>query len=128
LRTYIPVTMEGINISTWNSSMQVPLNILKVFSLLAVDIAWKVEVELVLLYFLKTNHSRVLWDLSLPCENIHYLMDILSTKTVLGAVLHETCAGIDHKNALAVLSLFLINNNNACRDAGTVEKVGWQTY
>ncbi len=53
-------------------------------------------------------------------------MDILSTQTVLGTILHETRTGIYHEDALAVLRFFLIDNNDTCRDASTVEKVGWQ--
>ena len=128
LRTDIPVTLECINISTGNAAMQMAFDILQVLSLLAVDVAWEVEVELVLLDFLQADHPRVFRDLSLPGENVHYLVDILGTEAVLGTILHETRTGIDHKNALAVLSFLLVDNNNTCRDAGAVEKVGWQAY
>src|SRR5659263_5512 len=72
LRADIPVALKCIYISRGNASMQVAFDILKVLSLLAVDIAREVEVELVFLDFLQADHPRVFWDIYLPCENIYY--------------------------------------------------------
>ena len=107
--------------------MKMPLNVLKILSLLAIYVAWKVEVKLVLLDLLKTDHPRVFRDLNLLGEYIHYFADILSSKAVFGPILHETSAGINHKDTFAALSSFFVDNYDTGRDTGTIEKVGWQT-
>ena len=59
LRADGPGALEGIDIVGGNTALQVPLDILEVFRRLAVDVARKVEVEIVLLDLLEGNHARV---------------------------------------------------------------------
>ena len=67
---------------------------------LAVDVARQVQVELVLLDLVERHHARIFRDLELAVEDIHDLVDILGAQAVLGAVLHEAAAGVDHEDAL----------------------------
>ena len=53
-------------------------------------------------------------------------MDVLSAEAVLGAVLHEARAGVDHEDALAGLGVLLVDDDDAGGDAGAVEEVGGQ--
>ena len=51
-------------------------------------------------------------------------MNIPGAQAVLGTVLHKACAGIDHKDTLAGVGAFLVENYDAGRDAGAIEEVG----
>ena len=53
-------------------------------------------------------------------------MDVLRAQAVLRAVLHEAAAGVDHEDALAGLSVLLVDHDDAGGDAGAVEQVGGQ--
>src|SRR5450759_105488 len=96
-------------------------DVLEVFRLLAVYVAGQVEVELVLLDLIAGNHPRVFWNFEPPVEYVYDLVEVLGAQAVLGAVFHETLAGVDHENALAGVSVLLINDNNTSRNAGAVE-------
>ena len=54
------------------------------------------------------------------------LWDIHIAQPVLGAVLHEAAAGVDHENALTRLGILLIDNHDASGDTSAVEEVGGQ--
>ncbi len=53
-------------------------------------------------------------------------MDVLLAEAVLVAVLHEALGGIDHEDALAGGGVFLVEHDDAGRDAGAVEEIGGQ--
>ena len=53
-------------------------------------------------------------------------MDVLGAQAVLGAVLHEAAAGVDHEDALAGVGVLLVDDDDAGGDAGAVEQVGGQ--
>ena len=53
-------------------------------------------------------------------------MDVLGAQAVLGAVLHEALAGVDHEDALAGVGVFLVDDDDAGGDAGAVKEVGGQ--
>ena len=53
-------------------------------------------------------------------------MDVLSAQAVLVAVLEEALARVDHEDAGTGGGVLLVNDQDAGRDAGTVEKVGGQ--
>jgi len=55
----------------------VPFDVLEVLGLLAVDIAWKVEVEFVFLDLLDGDHAGVFRDVEALVEDVHDLMDVL---------------------------------------------------
>ena len=53
-------------------------------------------------------------------------MNVLGTQAVLGAVLHEAGAGVDHEDALAGVGVLLVDDDDAGGDAGAVKEVGGQ--
>jgi hypothetical protein len=53
-------------------------------------------------------------------------MQVHVAQPVLGAVLDESAAGVDHEDALAVVGVFLVDDDDAGRNAGAVEQVGRQ--
>jgi hypothetical protein len=52
-----PIVLEGVDIGDRDAAFEVAFNVLKVLRRLAVDIAWQVEVEVVLLDLVDGNHS-----------------------------------------------------------------------
>ena len=54
-------------------------------------------------------------------------MDVLVAQAVLGAVLHEAAAGIDHEDALAGVGILLVDHDDAGGNASAIKQVGWQT-
>ncbi len=66
-------------------------------------------------------------SVKLPVEGIDDLVDVLRTQTVLVAVLDEALGGINHEDALAGVGVFLVEHDDAGRDAGAIEEVGRQT-
>ena len=103
-----------------------PVDVLQVLGRLAVDVARQVEVELVLLDLLEADHARVFRDFEPLVEDIDDLVDVLGAQAVLGAVLHEAGAGVDHEDALAGVGVLLVDDDDAGGDAGAVEEVGGQ--
>src|SRR5699024_8051873 len=55
------------------------------------------------------------------------LAHISRTQTVLSAVLLKPLGGIDHKDARPASRFLLIDNDDASRNASSVEQVGWQS-
>ena len=53
-------------------------------------------------------------------------MDILCAQAVLVTVLEEALARIDHEDAGACMGAFLVDDNDAGRDAGAIEEVRGQ--
>src|SRR5437899_41957 len=104
-----------------------PLDVLNVLGLLAVNVTREVEVEIVLLDLLEADHARVFREFQSPIENIDDLMDIHGAEAVLGSILQEAPAGIDHEDALAGVGIFLVDDDDAGGDTGAVEEVGGQT-
>src|ERR1700730_19178953 len=94
-RTDSPVTLEDANIGFGNAALQMARDVLKVFRRLAVDVARKVEIELVLVDLLEADHASVFWDFEPLGEDIDDFVNVLGAEAILGAVLHKACAGID---------------------------------
>ena len=55
---------------------------------------------------------------------IHDLVNVLSAQAVLGAVLHEATARVDHEDALASVRVLLVDDHDAGRDTGAIKEVG----
>ena len=72
------------------------------------------------------DHARVFRDVEPLVEDVHDLVDVLGAQAVLGAVLHEAAAGVDHEDALAGVGVLLVDDDDAGGDAGAVEEVGGQ--
>ena len=109
-----------------DAAVQMAVDVLNVLGLLAVDVAREIEIEIVLLDLLDGDHARVFRDFELPGEDIDDLVDVLGAQAVLGAVLHEAGAGVDHEDALAGVGVLLVDDDDAGGDAGAVKQVGGQ--
>jgi hypothetical protein len=59
-------------------------------------------------------------------EHIDDRVNVLGAEAVLGAILQEAPARIDHKDALAGVGVLFVDGNDAGRDACAVEEVGGQ--
>ena len=53
-------------------------------------------------------------------------MDVLLAEAVLVTVLDEALGGVDHEDALAGVSVLLVENDDAGRNASAVEQVRGQ--
>ena len=60
-------------------------------------------------------------------EDVHDLVDVHRAQAVLVAVFHIARAGVDHENASAGVGVFLVDDDDAGRDAGAVKQVGGQS-
>src|ERR1019366_7395184 len=121
-------TLERIDIGDGDTALEMALDVLQVLRHLAVDIARQVQVVVVLLDLLKADHARVAGHLKLPGEDIHDLVNVLCAEPILGAVLHESLACVDHEDALAGVGVLLVNNDNTGGNTGAVKEIGGQSY
>ena len=108
-----------------DAAAQVAVDVLQVLRLGAVDVAREVEVEVVLRVadLGQRHHARVARDFGLAGEGVHDLVDVLRAQAVLVAVLDEALGGVDHEDALAGGGVFLVEHEDAGRDARAVEEV-----
>jgi len=83
--------------------------------------------DLVSFDLLETDHARVFREFQPAIEDIDDLVDVHSAKAVLGTVLQETRAGVDHEDPLAGVRVFFVDDDDAGWDAGSVKEVGGQT-
>ena len=108
--------------------MQMSINVLQIFRSGAVNITGDIQVILVfLLDFVvgdETGILGIICDLLIECGDD--FIDVPLTQTVPVAVLNEVMAGIDHKDALTLNGISLIDDDNAGRDAGAIKQVGGQ--
>lgn len=120
-----PVFVHGIHICGRNASMEMGFNILQIFRGGTVNIPGDIQIVLVLdLDFIVRNETSILGICgNLLVEGGHNLIDIPLPQTIFAAILHEVMAGIDHKDALALVSIRLVQNNNTGRDSGAVEQI-----
>ena len=128
LRADVPVAVERIDVGLRDAAPQVALDVLQILGRLAVDVARQVEVVLVLFDLLMGDHARVFRDVELLVEDVHDAVNVHLAQAVLGAVLHEAAAGVDHEDAFAGLGALLVDHHDAGRDAGAIEEVGGQAY
>jgi len=68
---------------------------------------------LVLLDLLEGDHACVFQNVEPLVEHVHDLVDVHAAQAVLGAVLHEAAAGVDHEDALAGLGFILVDDHDA---------------
>src|SRR6185369_1756020 len=110
LRTHIPVSLQRIHVGTGDTALQVPLDVLDILGLLAVDIPRNVEVEVVLLDLLDTDHAGIFGNLQPFVENINDLVEVAVAQTILVAIFEVAAAGINHEDALAGVGVFLVDD------------------
>ena len=118
--------MQSVNISHRDVAQQMALDVLNIFWLGAVNVAGNVQVKLVGFNLVNRYHSAEFFYFSLFVEHIHDLVNVLLTQAVLIAVLYKAPRCVDHKNAFAVVGVFLVQDNDTGRNARSVEQVGWQ--
>ena len=121
-----PVALEAIDIGGGDAAFQVAFDVLEVFRLLAIDVAGEVEVEFVFLDFHEGDHASIFRNITLLVKDIYDLVDVLGAEAVFWAVLHEARAGVDHEDALPGVSILLVDDHDACGDAGAEEEVRGQ--
>ena len=98
-------------------------DILNILRFLAVDITGNVQVKLLGFNLSNRHHSTVFFYFNLFIEYIYNLVNILLTQAVFVTVFYKTFRGVDHKDAFAVVGVFLIQHNNAGRDTGAIKKI-----
>ena len=101
-------------------------DVLNVFGLLAVNVAREIEVEIVFLDLVDTDRAGILRHIQPLVEDIDYLVDVHRAKTVLVSVLKVARAGVDHEDAFSGVGVFLVDDDDAGGNAGSVEEVCWQ--
>src|SRR5690554_704736 len=121
-----PVGCQSVDIPVGDAALQVGAEVVQVFRFTAVDIAGNIQVVVVGGNFAYGHHAAVAGQLPLVGEDIDDLVDVLGAQAVFVAILHKALAGIDHKDALAGMSVFLVDNDDAGGNAGTVKQVGGQ--
>ena len=122
----LPVIAKRIKVVLRDAAAQMAVDVLQILRLSAVDVAREVEIVVVLWVgdFLDGYHAGVARiALILPVEGVHDLMDVLFAEAVFRAVLHEALRGVDHKDALAGGSVFLVEHEDAGRDARAVKEI-----
>ena len=62
----------------------------------------------------------------LPVEDVDDLVDVLRAKPLLGAVFHQSVAGVDHEDAAPGCRAFFVDHHDARGDARAIEEVGGQ--
>lgn len=102
------------------------VDVLPILWRLPVDVARKVEFEVVPLDLLHCDHAAEPGHIGQSGEHIDDLVDVLRTQPVLRPVPHEPAAGVDHEDALALLRVLFVEHDDAGRDAGAKEQVGRQ--
>ncbi len=72
---------------------------------------------------LDTDHAGVFREFKLPGEDINNLVKIHVAQSVLGAILHVSCACVDHEDAFAGMSIYFVDDDNAGGNTGAVKEV-----
>src|SRR5690606_33831145 len=69
------------------------------------------------------HEAAVALDLGLARERVDDAVDVLGAEPVLGTVLPEAAAGVDHEHAFAPDGTRFVDDDDAGGDAGPVEEV-----
>jgi hypothetical protein len=122
-----PVFFQTINVAIRNTAAQMPVNVLRILRLGAVDVPREVEVVVVLCIgdFTDRYEPGVPRDLNLLYEGINDLVDVLFTEAIFVAIFDEAFGGVDQKDALAGGGTFLVEHDYAGGNAGA-EKEVWR--
>lgn len=100
---------------------------MQVLRLGAVDVAREVEVVVVLRVgdFGDGDHAGVARvAFILTGEGVHDLVNVLLAEAVLRPVLLEALGGINHEDTFAGGGIFLVEHDDAGRDAGAIKEIG----
>ena len=91
------------------------------------DITRDIKVEIVALYLLITNQTRIVRHIFMRTPSIYNTTDVLLTQPVLGAVFHETVFGINHVDTLRRSRLRFVDDDQTRRDTCSEEDIARQT-
>ena len=109
--------------------MQMTVNVLQIFRGGAINVAGDIQIILVFLLNLviedKTGILGIVCNLLIECGD--NFVDVPLPQAVFVAILYEVVAGINHKDALALGCISLVDDDNTGRDASTIKEVGRQT-
>ena len=127
-RHFLPVGGKGVDVALGDAAVQVRVDVVQVFRLAAVDVTRQVEVAVVLFTgdFIQRHHAGVTRHVLAAAEGIDDAVDVLLAQAVLGAVLDEAAAGVDHEDTLAGMGVLLVQHQDAGGNAGAVEQIGRQ--
>ena len=124
-----PQFLKRINVCSRNTTFQVSSNILRKRIINFRDVSRNVQITSVFIQHITVFHkTRVSRNNVLIDEGLNNFLNILFTKPVLAAILLKATAGINQKNTFSCFCIFLVNDDNASRNACTVKQVRWQTY
>ena len=125
--TDLPVIAERIQIAGGNAAVEMASDVLNIFGLLGVDIARQIQVVIVLLNLVMWHESGIAGMLLGIREHIDNLVQVTLPETILVAVFDEAFAGINHEDPFAGGRIFLIDHEDAGRNAGAVKEIGRET-
>ena len=124
-----PELVNGINISSGNAAIEMSSDILRQRVVNFLDIARHVQIAAIFLQDLIIAHKAGIARNLLPLEeSLYNTLNVLLAEAVLVAVLLVTLTGINEKNSFTAVGVFLVNEDDAGRDARTVEKIGRQAH
>ena len=105
--------------------MQMCLNIMLNLCIFRLDVTRNVQVVVILLALNLTpfNHTTEMRDRQLSLPRINNTLDVLFTKTVFCSVLHESIFCIYEENTLTAILVFLVYDNDRCRNTRTEENI-----
>ena len=122
----LPILVEGIEVPRGDAAVEVAADVLDVLGLLGIDVAWQVEVEVVLLDLVMRDVAGVAGVFLGVGEDVDDLVEVPLAKAVLVAVFDEAFAGVDHHHTLAGVGVLLVQHQHAGRNARAIKQVGRQ--
>ena len=111
-----------------NPAVQVRVQIVYVLGFSGINVPRNVQVVVIgwVSYLCLGHHPGIAGQLRLTVEHVYDFVDVLSTETVFAAVFYEPSARVDHENAGTIFRTFLVNDDDARRNASAVKEVGRQ--
>ena len=103
--------------------MQVRVKILLNFSGAGLDVARDVEIILVLFYLGISDQATEVRLRSSLCPSISNTLDVLLAEAVFRAIFVEAIFCVNHKDAFRVVLIWFIQDDDASRNASSVEEV-----
>lgn len=123
-----PILFHRIHIRHRNPAMEMCFEILQILRFGTVNITRNIQIvcifDLDLFIGYKTGILRICCNLLVECG--YDFVNIPLAQAVLVSVFDIVMACIDHENALTVIGIGFVNNDNTSRNSRTVKEVGRQ--
>ena len=100
-------------------SFYVVLN-LRVYRL---DVTRNIQIVVILLNLTPLYQSAIMWYGLLSIPSIYDVFDVLFTKAVLRTIFRKAVFGINDKDALTVILVFLVDDDDGSRNTCTKENI-----